>query len=56
MLPGIDGIEVCHHLRNEGNHVAILMLIARHAVADRVTGFETGADDYLLKPFQAKFY
>ena len=51
MLPGIDGIEVCHHLRNEGNDVAILMLTARDAVADRVDGFETGADDYLIKPF-----
>ncbi len=51
MLPGIDGIEVCRHLRNEGKDVAILMLTARDAVAHRVAGFETGADDYLIKPF-----
>jgi two-component system, OmpR family, response regulator MprA len=51
MLPGIDGLEVCHHIRNAGNDVAILMLTARDAVADRVTGFEMGADDYLVKPF-----
>jgi two-component system response regulator MprA len=51
MLPGIDGLEVCHHIRNSGNDVAILMLTARDAVTDRVTGFEMGADDYLVKPF-----
>ena len=51
MLPGIDGLEVCHHIRNAGNDVAILMLTARDAIADRVTGFAMGADDYLVKPF-----
>ncbi|HEV2583247.1 MAG TPA: response regulator transcription factor [Ktedonobacteraceae bacterium] len=56
MLPGIDGLEVCQRLRaaaaNEsGGDVAILMLTARDAVADRVAGLETGADDYLVKPF-----
>jgi two-component system, OmpR family, response regulator MprA len=51
MLPGIDGLEVCRRLRNAGDSIAVLMLTARDAVADRVTGLETGADDYLVKPF-----
>jgi two-component system, OmpR family, response regulator MprA len=50
MLPGIDGLEVCRRLRAEGN-VPILMLTARDATADRVRGLDTGADDYLVKPF-----
>ena len=52
MLPGIDGLEVCRRLRTGGGDVAILMLTARDEVRDRVTGLETGADDYLVKPFQ----
>jgi two-component system, OmpR family, response regulator MprA len=51
MLPGIDGFEVCQRLRASGDGVAVLMLTARDAVADRVAGLETGADDYLVKPF-----
>ncbi len=51
MLPGIDGLEVCRRLRKTSKDVAILMLTARDAVRDRVTGLETGADDYLVKPF-----
>ena len=51
MLPGIDGFEVCRRLRNAGDDIALLMLTARDAVEDRVAGFETGADDYLVKPF-----
>jgi two-component system, OmpR family, response regulator MprA len=51
MLPGIDGLEVCRRLRSSGDGIAILMLTARDAVADRVAGLETGADDYLVKPF-----
>jgi two-component system response regulator MprA len=51
MLPGIDGFEVCRRLRASGDAVAVLMLTARDAVADRVAGLETGADDYLVKPF-----
>jgi two-component system response regulator MprA len=51
MLPGIDGLEVCRRLRNAGDSIAVLMLTARDTVADRVAGFETGADDYLVKPF-----
>jgi two-component system, OmpR family, response regulator MprA len=51
MLPGIDGLEVCRRLRSSGDGIAVLMLTARDAVADRVAGLETGADDYLVKPF-----
>jgi len=51
MLPGIDGLEVCRRLRVAENSVAILMLTARDAIADRVVGLEIGADDYLVKPF-----
>ncbi|HYL43792.1 MAG TPA: response regulator transcription factor [Ktedonobacteraceae bacterium] len=51
MLPGIDGLEVARRLRAAGDNVPVLMLTARDAVADRVKGLETGADDYLVKPF-----
>jgi two-component system, OmpR family, response regulator MprA len=51
MLPGIDGLEVCRRLRGAGDEVSILMLTARDEVKDRVEGLETGADDYLVKPF-----
>lgn len=51
MLPGMDGVEVCRRLRAEGNDVPVLMLTARGAISERVTGLESGADDYLVKPF-----
>ncbi|MEO8955988.1 MAG: response regulator transcription factor [Ktedonobacteraceae bacterium] len=51
MLPGMNGLEVAQRLRMAGDNVPILMLTARDAVADRVKGLETGADDYLVKPF-----
>ena len=51
MLPGLDGLEVAQRLRAAGDQVPILMLTARAMVADRVKGLETGADDYLVKPF-----
>ncbi|HLX57499.1 MAG TPA: response regulator transcription factor [Ktedonobacteraceae bacterium] len=51
MLPGMDGLEVCRRLRAAGDGMSVLMLTARDAVADRVAGLETGADDYLVKPF-----
>lgn len=51
MMPGSDGIEVCERLRAEGEGLPVLMLTARDAVRDRVTGLEAGADDYLVKPF-----
>jgi two-component system response regulator MprA len=51
VMPGTDGIEVCRRLRARGNSTPILMLTARHLVADRVAGLDAGADDYLAKPF-----
>ena len=51
MLPSIDGIEVCRTLRGQGLRMPILMLTARDAVEDRVRGLDSGADDYLIKPF-----
>ena len=54
MLPGLDGLEVAQRLRAAGDNVPILMLTARDTVADRVKGLETGADDYLVKPFAAE--
>ena len=52
MLPGIDGIETCRRLRAEDNWTPVLMLTARGALSDRVAGLDSGADDYLTKPFQ----
>jgi DNA-binding response OmpR family regulator len=51
MLPGKDGFAVCRELRASGSTVPVLMLTARDAVQDRVVGLDTGADDYLTKPF-----
>ena len=51
MLPEMDGIEVCKELRTNGVDSRILMLTARGATEDRVTGLDAGADDYLVKPF-----
>jgi len=51
MLPGRNGIEVCRTLRERGVRMPILMLTARDAVDDRVLGLDSGADDYLVKPF-----
>ena len=50
-LPGMDGLEVCRWLRDRYPQVAIIMLTARGQDMDRVTGLETGADDYVVKPF-----
>jgi two-component system OmpR family response regulator len=51
MLPGMDGFETCRRLRGDGVRTPILMLTARDAVEDRIGGLDTGADDYLTKPF-----
>jgi len=51
MLPGIDGMEVCRQMRDDGVQSPVLMLTARGAVEDRVAGLNSGADDYLVKPF-----
>lgn len=50
-LPGLDGVEVCRRLRSDGD-VPILMLTARSETEDRVEGLDSGADDYLVKPFE----
>jgi DNA-binding response OmpR family regulator len=54
MLPRRDGIEVCRALRNQKVTTPILMLTARDGVDDRVLGLDSGADDYLIKPFEIK--
>lgn len=51
MLPKVDGFSVCRRLRSNGNSTPILLLTAREGVEDRVVGLDTGADDYLTKPF-----
>jgi len=51
LMPGIDGLEVCRRIRRDGSEVPVLMLTARDAVGDRVSGLDAGADDYLVKPF-----
>ena len=51
MLPGLDGFEVCRELRRGGSHVPVLMLTARDSVEARIDGLDSGADDYLTKPF-----
>ena len=52
MMPGESGVDACRRLRESGYEKAILMLTARDAVEDRVTGLDAGADDYLVKPFE----
>ena len=51
MMPGLDGFEVCRELRRTGANVPVLMLTARDAVDARISGLDSGADDYLIKPF-----
>ena len=51
LMPGLDGLEVCRRMRDVGDRTPVLMLTARHATRDRVTGLDAGADDYLPKPF-----
>src|SRR5688572_21912284 len=51
MLPRKNGFEVCREMRSAGSTLPVLMLTARDAVTDRIAGLDTGADDYLNKPF-----
>jgi two-component system response regulator MprA len=51
MMPALDGLQACRTLRRRGDRTPVLMLTAREAVGDRVSGLEAGADDYLAKPF-----
>lgn len=50
-MPGMNGLEVCRHLRASGSDRPILMITARDTLSDKLEGFEAGADDYLVKPF-----
>ena len=54
MLPDMDGFEICRQLRAEKNKTPILMLTARSEEIDKIVGLETGADDYLTKPFSVR--
>ncbi|MDH5353277.1 MAG: response regulator transcription factor [Gammaproteobacteria bacterium] len=54
MLPGMDGLEVCEKLREQGRDLPVLMLTARDTVDDKVLGLGSGADDYLVKPYSLK--
>jgi DNA-binding response OmpR family regulator len=54
MLPGIDGLEVCRRLRALDRYMPVLMLTARSSDIDKVMGLESGADDYLTKPFSVQ--
>jgi two-component system, OmpR family, response regulator MprA len=51
LMPRVDGIALCKRMRHHGDRTPVLMLTARDAVADRVSGLDAGADDYLVKPF-----
>jgi len=51
MLPEMTGFEICRHLRTQGSTLPVLLLTARDAIEDRVAGLDSGADDYLTKPF-----
>lgn len=51
MMPKMDGFEVCKNIRKVNKEIPILLLTAKGALEDKITGFETGADDYLVKPF-----
>ena len=52
MIPGRDGIQVCRDMRSAGIAVPVIMLTARDTVLDRIKGLDSGADDYLIKPFE----
>ena len=51
MLPGINGLEICRHIRKQSDYTPVLMLTSKSTELDRVLGLEVGADDYLIKPF-----
>ena len=51
MLPGMDGISICKKLRQNNNHTPVLLLTAKGQLEDKINGLNSGADDYLVKPF-----
>ncbi|MBE9116320.1 response regulator transcription factor [Lusitaniella coriacea LEGE 07157] len=54
MMPGFSGLEICRRLRDTGNKVPIILLTAKDEVRDRVEGLDSGADDYMVKPFSVE--
>lgn len=54
MLPGMTGVEICRRLRQTANQVPIIFITAQKEIADRVSGLDAGADDYLIKPFSVE--
>jgi len=54
MLPGVSGLEILRRRRHDGDHAAVIMLSARGEEEDRLVGLETGADDYVVKPFSPR--
>ena len=54
MLPGMDGVELCRRIREEGMVTPVIMLTAKDSIDDKVKGLDAGADDYLVKPFAFK--
>lgn len=53
-LPGINGYELCKMIRNTNQHIPIIMLTAMNTTEDKIEGFDTGTDDYIIKPFEFK--
>ena len=54
MLPNVDGLEICRRIRQMTRYLPIIIISARSSETDRITGTETGADDYLAKPFSVQ--
>jgi two-component system, OmpR family, manganese sensing response regulator len=54
MMPGRSGVEICRHLRQQGDSTPVLLLTAKDTLDDRVEGLDSGADDYLVKPFELR--
>jgi two-component system alkaline phosphatase synthesis response regulator PhoP len=54
MLPEIDGLEICRNIRSQKNYTPVLMLTAKSEEIDKIIGLETGADDYMTKPFNVR--
>jgi DNA-binding response OmpR family regulator len=54
MLPGINGLDICRHIRKQNNYTPVLMLTSKSSEVDRVLGLEIGADDYVTKPFSIR--
>ena len=54
MLPNVDGLEICRRIRQMTRYLPVIIISARSSETDRITGLETGADDYLAKPFSVQ--